>query len=99
MRPTWRSAYFLCACPRSPPHAVTTPTTLQSRPSKRPFGTQTPLTAEERQVKMRLDIEADDLGFVLVSKDLYLAELKMATLPKLIARTMGNLSQSTTVTG
>lgn len=58
----------------------------------------TPLTVAERQVKMRLDIEADDIGYCLVPKDMYIAELKMAILPKLIARNMSNLSQSTTVT-
>lgn len=67
-------------------------------PTKRPWGVVTPLTANERQVQMRLDIEAGDLGFVLVDKNMYMSELKMSILPKLIGRTMGNLTQSVAVT-
>ena len=71
----------------APPHVLSL---------KRPMAS--PMTESQKQVKMRLDIEAADLGYLLVPQSMYSLELKMAILPKLISRTMNNLSQSITVT-
>ena len=80
---------FVCAGP-----AVLPTPNAASGGSKRPRVATTPLTDQEKQIKMRLEIEADDLGFVLVQKEMYVSELKLSILPKLVARNMSNLMQS-----
>ena len=55
-------------------------------PLKRPLALTTPLTESEKQVKMRLDIEAADLGYLLVPQSMYPNEIRLALLPKLTTR-------------